>query len=80
MYDKYTNLPNKKERDEIISYSVFKAKDIILPKLGLQFTHVHHVDNFNPAQIMAEDVVEIRILDYEIMRTSRTSPIDLLLK
>lgn len=60
-----------KEWDEFISYSAFKIKDTILPKLGLQFKHEHLVKyfyKFSGLDYYPEASVEIRILDYEIVR------------
>lgn len=69
---------------EVISYSAVEIEDLILPKLALQFTHRHYVNYFrkwdDKYRIFKEGVVEIRILDYLIDRTGRTSPADLLFK
>ncbi len=61
-----------------------KIKESILPKLALQFVHSHEVRHFgrrdSGREKILEGEVEIRILDYEIDRTSGASPADLLFK
>jgi hypothetical protein len=67
---------------EVISYSAKDIKETILPQLALQFSHPHSVDYFlkydGTKELQGE--VEIRILDYQINRTGKTSPSDLLFK
>ena len=58
---------------EVVSYSSQEYKTQILPKLALQFSHLHLIRGF-PIK------VEVRILDYEIDRSVGTSPVDLLFK
>lgn len=72
----------KNYKGEIVSYSAEKFKKPILPQLALQFSHGHSVDYFRKYQAgeHLEGKVEIRILDYEIDRTSGASPADLLFK
>jgi hypothetical protein len=78
---------------EIVSYSLKEIKDTILPQLALQFSHSHYVKYFRiwepPKAFGAgvqregfyrEGAVEIRILDYQIDRTGKSSPADLLFK
>ena len=85
-YDEYHKEWDKvkpiKEWDEFISYSAFKIKNTILSKLGLQFSNPHLVKYFYSERSPYHPVasVEIRILDYEIVRTPRTSPEVLFLK
>lgn len=74
----------KNYKGEVISYSSMKIKESILPKLALQFVHSHEVRHFgrrdSGREKILEGEVEIRILDYEIDRTSGASPADLLFK
>lgn len=69
---------------EVISFSVKEIKDVILPQLALQFVHRHSVKYFDrydqKNDRRGRGEVEIRILDYEIVRGERTSPTDLLFK
>ena len=65
----------KNYKGDVISYSGEKIKESILPRLALQFNHGHHnVKYFREWNIgrgkYLEGVVEIRILDYDIDRTS----------
>lgn len=72
-----------KEWDKIISYSQRTIKDLILPKLALQFSHSHNVNHCKSLWIentFRNCDIEIRILDYEIIKQSSSSPEDLLLK
>ena len=72
----------KNYKGEVVSYSAEKFKKPILPQLALQFSYEHRVDYFRKYQAgeCLEGKVEIRILDYEIDRTSGASPADLLFK
>lgn len=72
----------KNYKGEVVSYSAEKFKKPILPRLALQFSHGHSVDYFRKYQAgeYLDGKVEIRILDYEIDRTSGASPADLLFK
>jgi len=72
----------KNYNGEVISYSAREIKDTILPRLALQFSQIHYVKYFKifEGQKYKEGKVEIRILDYQIDRTGRTSPADLLFK
>jgi len=63
---------------EVVSYSSEKLNKPILPKLALQFEHIHYVKYFNAKN--KKGVVELRILDYKIDKTSELSPSDLLFK
>lgn len=85
----------KNYKGEVVTYSAKKISETILPKLSLQFSHYHKVKNFieegkeyeytrsSEGVLMQMNPihgsVEIRILDYEIDRTS-SSPTDLLFK
>lgn len=77
-----------KEWDEVISYSAKKINDKILPKMGLQFNHSHVVKYFykdlsyglGPPSYIPDATIDIRILDYEIVRTNGSTPEDLLFK
>lgn len=64
----------KNIKGEVISYSAMKIKKSILPKLALQFINNHYVRHFRQldsgTQKRLEGEVEIRILDYDIDRTS----------
>lgn len=64
----------KNYKGQIISYSSMKIKESILPKLALQFVKNHYVRHFRhwdtSGNKLIEGEVEIRILDYEIDRTS----------
>ena len=62
----------KNSNGEVISYSSEKLTKSILPHLALQFNHQHSVKFFNNGE------VETRILDYEIDRSTNSSPVDLL--
>lgn len=65
---------------EVISFSAREIKDVILPKLALQFTHKHwvkHFDGYDEKEVFQWGKVEIRILDYQI---ERVSPLDILFK
>jgi len=64
-------------KSEIISYSHEKLTKTILPQLALQFNHTHFVKYFNKGK-NTNGNVEIRILDYEIDRNTKVSPVDLL--
>lgn len=71
----------------VISYSAKEIKETILPRLALQFSHLHQVHYFREwvegkygGKYEWEGKVEIRILDYQIDRTSGGSPADLLFK
>lgn len=66
------------KKGRVVSYSSETFKKSILPKLALQFRHSHVVRNFYPYYYQVK--VEIRILDYEIDRSSSSSPADLLFK
>jgi len=56
----------KNSKGEVISYSAEKFGGPILPKLALQFQHVHRVYHFFNQSSGKRCTVEIRILDYEI--------------
>lgn len=85
-YEEYKNMKPIKEWDEVISYSAAKIKETILPKLALQFNHQHSVRhfyyklNFREEEFITNAFVEIRILDYEIVRAIGYSPENFLLK
>lgn len=66
---------------EVISYSTEKIKDSILPQLALQFSQSHFVTDFRDFRDgkYIDGTVEIRILDYDIDKTS-AAPADLLFK
>ena len=69
----------KNYKGEVISYSSMKIKESILPKLALQFINNHYVKNFRRFDtVYLYGEVDIRILDYEIDRTSGRSGLDLL--
>ena len=72
----------KNYKGEVISYSSMKINKSILPKLALQFVNSHYVRHFRQWDSRTgkylEGEVEIRILDYEIGRTSIHSGLDLL--
>lgn len=74
----------KNYKGEVVSYSAKKIKNSILPQLALQFNHSHYVKYFREWNSSRgkylEGAVEIRILDYDIDRTSGSSPADLLFK
>jgi hypothetical protein len=65
---------------EVVSYSAKEIKDKILPQLALQFYHDHYVRYFGQGSslygVNKDGEVEIRILDYQIERTSGSSPAD----
>jgi len=63
----------KNKNGRVISYSAEKYRGPILPKLALQFSHNHRVSHFFGK-------IEVRVLDYEIDRSTTTSPADLLFK
>lgn len=79
-----------KEWDEVISYSAKKINDRILAKMGLQFNHSHVVKYFykdisygvgtSSDSYIRGGPVDIRVLDYEIVRTNVSTPEDLLFK
>lgn len=89
-HKEFENVKPIKEWDEVISYSSFKIKDTILPNLGLQFKHSHFVNRFYKSKHTYErsqvistlelSQVDIRILDYEIVKTHVSTPADLLFK
>jgi len=62
----------KNIKGEVISYSSMKVKESILPKLALQFINNHYVRHFRQwdSGTWIEGEVEIRILDYDIDKTS----------
>jgi len=62
----------RKTNGEVISYSSKKIKKNILPNLALQFDH------YNSVKFFYNGKIDIRILDYEIDRFSKSSPADLL--
>lgn len=74
----------KNYRGDVISYSAKEFKDAILPQLALQFRHFHHVKYFKQwdkrSNAWKYGNIDIRILDYEIYRSSGASPADLLFK
>jgi hypothetical protein len=74
----------KNYKGEVVSYSARKIKVTILPQLILQFYHHHEVKYFQKYQSergrFLEGKVEIRILDYEIVRSLEASPADVLFK
>ncbi len=75
----------KDYKGEVISYSAKEIKDTILPQLALQFGHSHTVGYFSApgrqtGEGLREGEVEIRILDYQVDRTGKSSPADLLFK
>jgi hypothetical protein len=69
----------KNNNGEIISYSPMRIEESILPKLALQFFNNHYVRHFRQWDTSTKRYlpgeVEIRILDYEIDRTSGRSGI-----
>jgi len=71
----------KNYKGEVISYSSMKIEKSILPKLALQFVNNHYVRNFVQQEKATSKwrpgEVDIRILDYEIVRTSGRSQIDI---
>ena len=71
----------KNYKGEVISYSSMKIKKSILPKLALQFVNTHYVRHFwqwdSGRGKGFKGQVEIRILDYEIDRTSGASPAEM---
>jgi hypothetical protein len=76
-YDEYLKESSKyleKEWYEVMSYSAVKVKETILPRLGLQFNHEHLVKHFyDTSAASAQNAsVEIRILDYDIVRETKT--------
>ncbi len=74
----------KNSLGEVISYSAKNYKGPILPKLPLLFSNRHAIHYFRKwdshYRDWSEGTVEIRILDYEIDRSIRRSPVDLILK
>jgi len=72
----------KNYKGAVISYSSMKIKESILPKLALQFINNHYVRHFRIIDPVIRKYqygeVDIRILDYEIVRTSGRSGLDLL--
>jgi len=67
---------------EIIDYSAGKFKGPILPNLALQFRHDHSVLHYRENVSITswlEGKIEVRVLDYEIDRSVRGSPVDLIL-
>lgn len=74
----------KNPNGEVISYSTRKFNRRILPKLALQFHHAHMVRDWKrynrDRRVYEEGDVEIRVLDYEIDRSRKNSPADLLFK
>lgn len=69
----------KDYKGEVVSYSAEEIKDTILPQLALQFIHYHTVRHFGTSERQTGEV-EVRILDYQIDRTGKSSPADLLFK
>jgi len=69
----------KDYKGEVISYSAIEIKATVLPQLALQFGHSHTVNYFRTSERQTGEV-EIRILDYQIDRTGKSSPADLLFK
>lgn len=74
----------KNSLGEVVSYSAKNYKGPILPKLPLLFSNRHAIHYFRKwdshYRDWSEGTVEIRILDYEIDRSIRRSPVDLILK
>jgi hypothetical protein len=70
----------KNYKGEVISYTSMKIEESILPKLALQFVNNHQVRNFvklgKATERPLRGEVDIRILDYEIDRTSGRSLMD----
>lgn len=67
----------KNYKGEVISYTSMKIEKSILPKLALQFFNNHHVWHFRQwdkaTKRYLPGEVDIRILDYEIVKTSGRS-------
>lgn len=61
----------KNVQGEIISYSYGEFEGPILPKLALQFHHVHEVTHWHRYYLgkWGEGTIEVRVLDYEIKRS-----------
>jgi len=70
----------KNPRGDIINYSSMKIEETILPKLAHQFVHNTMVRNFRRWDPnigkKIEGKVEIRILNYEIKRMFKLTPVD----
>jgi len=74
----------KNSLGEVVSYSAKNYEGPVLPKLPLLFSNGHAIHYFRKWDShygdWTEGSVEIRILDYEIDRSVRGSPVDLILK